>query len=319
MQTLISERVWNAVAPLLDGRSGEVWAAFGYVGVDAPKILPLGAKDTLVFDGSDANVVAGVVNPDAVAAFLEAGCRCFTLSGLHAKMLVSSDPPIAIVGSANLSGNSRDHLAEAAIRTDEPDILDAVEDQIRLWRREGTPVDGTWLKHARTLYRPPRADSPRRGPGSEPRDAPMWVMTESPTSRVPPDEVAAAKTAAWQRLPRGFDTVTSLELSHGDDKVVREGDVMVLVWTPEDDDAPHGNRRVEPWAVVDAVVPAEPSNDRPPYAVLVSDSTAPRPSVKAVRDVFKRHGMTVDWSGDAPYDKGGLTNDLWDLLIRSGE
>lgn len=277
METLISEDVWNTVGPLLETRGGVVQAAIAYLGADAPKILRLEAQDTLVFDGSDANLVAGAVNPDAVGAYLTAGCRCFSLPGLHAKMLVSSDPPMALVGSANLSRHSRDHLAEAVIQTDNPDVMEAVAAQIRLWSRDGTPVDDTWVARARTLYRESPPGAPRREPTPEPRRARLWVTVQNSTSRELPEAVSAAEAAAWQGMPRGLNRVRSLELNPGEDQVVREGDVMVSVWTPGGDVTPRGNRKVEPWAIVDTVVPGEPTRGVPPYAVLVSNSTAPPP------------------------------------------
>lgn len=319
METLISENVWRTVEELLETRDGEIWAAIAYVGVDAPEILRLGAHDTLVFDGSDANLVAGAVNPSAVGVYLAAGCRCFSLPGLHAKMLVSSDPPMTVVGSANLSGHSRDHLAEAVIQTDNPDVMEAVEAQIRLWSRDGTPVDDTWLARAQALYRKPPPGAPRREPTPEPRRARLWVMVQNSSSRELPKPVSAAEAAAWDCMPRGLDSVRSLELNPGEDQLVKEGDVVVSVWTPGGDVAPRGNRKVEPWAIVDTVVPGEPGRGVPPYAVLVSDSAAPRPTVKAIRDVFEQHDLTVDWSGESPYEPGDFTNDLWDLLTRRVE
>ncbi|HEY3544557.1 MAG TPA: hypothetical protein VGK17_00530 [Propionicimonas sp.] len=310
MIEFIAERVWDILGA--GPQTGPRSAAFAYVGRDAPQVLPLSQGDVLLCDGSDANLTAGVVSPDALRSYMDAGVECWSLAGLHAKVLVyGHTPKVAVIGSANLSAHSRDHLGEAAVRTDDPEIVAAALDQIALWSQSAELLDRVWLNRALKLYRPPVGPRTRRRESTRPVSAPLWVTTELPLDREPPTAVQRAKESARRTLQFGYDTVEVLRLDVGDEDRVGPGHVIMRVEAGSDEE-PRGNRKLKPWAVVHEVLPPAGQTSWP-WAVLVSDSTTePRPTVKALRDALKALDLEVDWSADTPLGQGAAA-EVWSL------
>jgi hypothetical protein len=119
-----------------------------YVGSDAPDLLPLRRGDVLVVNAGRPALLAHATDPEALAAYVAAGVRVYTHSGLHAKVLATSS--WAVVGSANASRNST-ALVEAAVLSDDPVIVagvhrfvaDLVVDE---------QVDETFLDWARQVW-----------------------------------------------------------------------------------------------------------------------------------------------------------------------
>ena len=89
-------------------------AVVGYVGVDAPTVMPLRLGDTLVCDASEVAIRTRLTSAKALAAFHRGGVALFTVDGLHAKVIAGTS--FSWVGSANASKNSQDNLIEASVR-----------------------------------------------------------------------------------------------------------------------------------------------------------------------------------------------------------
>ncbi|PTU57875.1 hypothetical protein DBB34_01775 [Sphaerisporangium cinnabarinum] len=142
--------------------SRPIFVAVAYVGRHAHEVLSLEVGDRLVCDGSDANLHAGADSPASLQYYVDRGAECWSLPGLHAKVLVvGMQRRQAIVGSANLSRRSRDDLGEAAIRTDDPDVVSALDEQLAYWIAQAEKIDQVWLDRAAASYKPP----PTAGPG----------------------------------------------------------------------------------------------------------------------------------------------------------
>ena len=114
---LVGEDLWK-VLPKLVRSSRRVDAAIAYLGQDGAKLLPLKRGDRLVVDMSIATVKAGGTCPHEVEKLIKRGVKVFTRSNLHAKIVIADKK--ALVGSANVSRNSRDFLDEAAVLTGDP-------------------------------------------------------------------------------------------------------------------------------------------------------------------------------------------------------
>ncbi|MGH8920946.1 MAG: phospholipase D family protein, partial [Actinomycetes bacterium] len=98
-------------------------AAIGYLGQDAPDLLPLRAGDVLVVNASRAAVKAHATSPAALAHYLNKGVRVLSCPTLHAKVIVTARR--AVIGSANASENST-LSGDAVVITDDPDIIASV-------------------------------------------------------------------------------------------------------------------------------------------------------------------------------------------------
>lgn len=78
--------------------------------------MPLREGDSLVCNADPNTVRLGLTNPETLQRFLNMGVRLFTVTGLHAKVLVGAD--FAWVGSANASDSG---LIDASIRVGKTD------------------------------------------------------------------------------------------------------------------------------------------------------------------------------------------------------
>jgi hypothetical protein len=123
---------------------GARYAAIGYLGQDAPELLPLRAGDLLVVNASKAAIRAHATSPAALTYYVERGVRVLSSPTLHAKVIVTNR--WAVIGSANASENST--LADdAVIITDDPDIIASVRTFIDSLD-EITEVDQVFLDDA---------------------------------------------------------------------------------------------------------------------------------------------------------------------------
>ena len=115
MTAYLKHEPWPAITSAIGVADGHVYAAIGYFGADAHRLLPLGAKGRLVRDTSQAAVKNDSTNLKALYKFLDDGVEVFSFPGLHAKVVVLARR--AFVGSANTSKNSEKRLFEAVLET----------------------------------------------------------------------------------------------------------------------------------------------------------------------------------------------------------
>lgn len=314
MLELVAERVWECLRPLIvDGASCR--AAIAYVGREAPGILPLALGDVIVLDGSDAALAAGTTDPEAVASWLGAGVQVQSLPGLHAKtiLLTGETGRFAVVGSANVSAHSRDHLLEAAVVSDDPDLCEQVSEQLDRWSAIADDLDAAWITHARKVFRRDRGPRSKREPRrpQPSRTEPLWISVYYDDGA----ELSAAGQRAYEALQaqHGPDIVIWWwTLPPGEDTVVRRGQSVVLVRTNVDAlEWPHGNAIAEPPALVIRVQPGH--GDERPVAFLASDADMAPSKVRlaAVRRAVREAGGTL--SLDEPLPRGNAANAVHDL------
>ncbi|QHE73196.1 phospholipase D family protein [Rhodococcus sp. WAY2] len=123
---------------------GARYAAIGYLGQDAPELLPLRAGDLLVVNASKAAIRAHATSPAALTYYLNKGVRVLSSPTLHAKVIATNTR--AVIGSANASENST--LADdAVVITDDPEIVAGVRKFID-GLDEITEVDQVFLDDA---------------------------------------------------------------------------------------------------------------------------------------------------------------------------
>lgn len=290
---LFGNQVWDAIAAEL-ADAAHICAAVAYIGAQAPELLPLGGGDVLIIDGSDRSLQNGTVSPAAIRTWLEAGVQVHTLSGLHAKVIVADmtddASSIAIVGSANASASSRDHLAEACLATTENEVVEGARTLIHGWIAAAAIVDDQWLKRADELYRPPPRQPGRTAQPLTLDRARLWLgIAERSTAPVGPtvDQVAVDIADRFSTAEIGIWAVANEEVS-----VVQLGDTLILA-SARPGEQPHGRSHVQPPARVISIVPGASEFDA---AVVYAYQDAPR-KVTVAR---LREHLGEDFSYDAP-------------------
>lgn len=158
----LSEGVWEKISELThNAKSRHV--AVAYIGSDALDMLPLGKGDTLIVDLSDGPVKSGSTDPSVIRRYFHKGVNVFSYRGLHAKVFIFDNT--AVIGSTNVSSNSRDKLTEAAVITSDPGIVRRCLQFVEGLREELDPLDSEQIAERERIYRRPRwtpgSDIPR--------------------------------------------------------------------------------------------------------------------------------------------------------------
>jgi hypothetical protein len=150
LMRLVSTDLWHKITALA-GRKGPRFVAVAYLSTGARTLLPMDDGDVLVVDLSDRAVTTGLTNPHEVLWYLGKGVRVFTKANLHAKVFVLGNT--VVVGSADVSRNSRDSLVEAAVISSD----DAIRASTTKWIRSlaVAPVSPGLAKRKLKLYKPP--------------------------------------------------------------------------------------------------------------------------------------------------------------------
>lgn len=143
----------------LAGAARRRLAAVAYVTSDAH--VSFKAGDVLVTDASENAIACGETSAKVLQAAHDRGAKLYTCPGLHAKVLVFDN--VAIVGSANLSLRSVDHLIEATTITDDPTVVERTRAFITRLTEKSRRIDAAYLQHigAMTVVRRPALFSRR--------------------------------------------------------------------------------------------------------------------------------------------------------------
>ncbi len=225
---LINDDIWRTLPEIIK-TSQHVDAAIAYFGHDGARLFPLKRGDCLVVDMSPATVKAGSTDPYEIEKLIKRGVQVFTRRNLHAKIVIADKK--VLVGSANVSKNSRDILDEAAILAD--DLIISRRAKEFLNRICIEPVLPEYLAECKRIYEPPRFISTGSTKGKYTRraaHAKLWLVnlvdyysfpdSETRTFEKSKDKARALlkdaqqstlSTFHWSRKPRMAD-----ELETGD-------------------------------------------------------------------------------------------------------
>jgi hypothetical protein len=117
-------------------------------------MLPLRDGDRIAVDASSHVVKAGQVDPRALLKY-SSRVGIFAAPDLHAKIYAFDG--VAVVGSANVSGRSRDDLFEAAV-----EVKVSAAELKRVWDQiSKRPLSRDDLRKLAKIYRPPKHLVPR--------------------------------------------------------------------------------------------------------------------------------------------------------------
>ncbi|HHT9161985.1 MAG TPA: phospholipase D-like domain-containing protein [Candidatus Brocadiia bacterium] len=107
---------------------------------------------------SPATVKAGGTDPNEIERLIKRGVLVFTRRNLHAKIVITDKR--VLVGSANISRNSRDNLEEAALLTKDPLAVRRARDFFSRICTE--PVRDEYLRECKRIYMPPKRPGQRK-------------------------------------------------------------------------------------------------------------------------------------------------------------
>lgn len=108
MSQLLTGDIWKQSSKLLD-KKDKIVAAIAYV---TQSTLPLKEGDILICDASKRAIELSETKASILRSYFKKKVKIYSVPQLHAKLLYSNN--ITIIGSANLSINSAEHLIEAA-------------------------------------------------------------------------------------------------------------------------------------------------------------------------------------------------------------
>ena len=229
---------WSLISKdLLSKRRSSVIAVVGYIGVNAPTVMPLHAGDSLVCDASPTAIKSRHTSAKALFEYDRGGVAIYSLADLHAKVICSKS--FAWVGSTNASENSRDNLIEASVRVSGPEARSVFE-----WALQQTVEDRALsTDDIRDLRKIPLDPATRRPPGnstSPPRETPSGltriVFFETETASVREQKIAeksrdAAKSTAKRKgLPSalGYLVWDGSNKAHAGDWIIQISNGHVL-------------------------------------------------------------------------------------------
>ncbi len=229
---LHGEALWSEIRRLAR-RSRSLTAAVGFVGKRPDGLLRWRRGSVLIADLSEGRVREGSSSARGALRLLRKGVEVWSLQGLHAKVLLFDRH--AVVGSMNLSEDSRERLEEAGVLLS-GDELRRVRQYVRRLRDNAVPMEEAILRELakreprRPRFAPPRVRVDRREPGEVPAGR-VWLVPAWPDDGGTEAERRAAKKAlARLREEHGVERISWYSACGADlYRRAREGD-WVYFW-----------------------------------------------------------------------------------------
>ncbi|HET9767663.1 MAG TPA: phospholipase D family protein [Thermoanaerobaculia bacterium] len=201
---LFNQGLWAEIERVPAGKS-RVYAAIAYVAKGGARLLRLRPGDVLVTDMSLASVRSGRTDPREIAKMLANRVEVYSRSGLHAKVVVTVSK--AIVGSANISHHSKEHLDEAAILIDDRAVVNRARRFVAQLCTE--PVRAAYLKKCLEEYNEPEfvPGGARRSPSARPRpqEGKLWIIGGLRPGELPAAETGHAARAVAKAAKKALD------------------------------------------------------------------------------------------------------------------
>ena len=128
--------------------------------------------DVLIVNMSDKNLKTGATNPYEIEIFLKKEVKIFSCSNLHAKVFIFDNT--LIVGSSNVSQNSKNKLLEAAIVTKNKKSIIKANTWIKsLQLQEISPEQ---IEHGKRIYKPPIKEKKSQR-NAQPQLPELWILS----------------------------------------------------------------------------------------------------------------------------------------------
>lgn len=151
---LITQHVWKYISKTAKEHRGKAQVAVAYFGTNGAKMLPLKKGSSLLVDASEGAVKSGQTNPSELLKLYKKGVFIYSQINLHAKVYVFGNK--AIIGSANVSANSANHLQEVVMVSTQQKL--ATESKKFILGNCILELGDAELKRLKQLYKPPRIE-----------------------------------------------------------------------------------------------------------------------------------------------------------------
>lgn len=232
MKALLSDDLWRELSEL-SAKHRRMHAAIAYV--TAPH-LDFRRGDLLVCDASDQAIRGGLTSASLLRAFFSQGTEVYSYEGLHSKVAVIDDK--AVIGSANLSHGACVVTCEAALLTDDVQVVALTRGFVETVKNEAEKVTEEFLARIEAIP-VVRVGGWRRGSKKkvEIGESRVWFISTEPLSgKVDRAEAQFVEsgTKAAQALLKNADHEVEPIRWHGRSKFrvqAKPGDLIVQVFT----------------------------------------------------------------------------------------
>lgn len=179
MIKFLSHDLWATIKNL-SKKSKRTKVAVPYFGTGGTTLLELKKGDTLLVAMDLNNVKAGLVSPHEIQKLYDKGVSIFNLQNLHAKIYLFDKQ--TVMGSANVSSHSVNHLIEAGILADDKTIRLNAERFIDEHCIE--KVEQDYIELCKEHYHPPKnfvsKKNPRTKNAFKGQLSRLWVISTKP-------------------------------------------------------------------------------------------------------------------------------------------
>jgi hypothetical protein len=159
---LITQHVWKYISKTTKEHRGKSQVAVAYFGTTGAKMLPLKKGSSLLVDASEKAVKSGQTNPSELLKLYKKGVFIYSQTNLHAKVYVFGNK--SIIGSANVSDNSANHLQEVVMVSSQQKL--AAESRKFILSNCILELGDAELKRLKQLYKPPRIENKAKSKAS---------------------------------------------------------------------------------------------------------------------------------------------------------
>ncbi len=196
--------------------------------------------DLLIVDASNEAIESGQTSAPLLRRAFKKGAELYSCRGLHAKVMLFGG--IAVIGSANISQSSERSLVEAALLTDNPDIVAMARNFIEKLRENSKLIDKGFINRINALKvkRPVRRSfnpSKKRGLEIKLNTPRTWLVSvtlldeERYEEEIPYAERGAEK--AEELLNKSSSEVGWIRFTQGRSRFLREAkpfDSVIQIW-----------------------------------------------------------------------------------------
>ena len=236
MLEIISDNLWDQISSFATGAE-EKKVAVAYISDDS--IIKFGDNDTIIVNASDNAIKTGMTNLKVISSAIENGADVYSCDSLHAKVMLFDN--VAIIGSANISKNSRFRLNEAGIVTNRPEIISGAIQLIEQLKTQSEVIDDAFLKRASKIKVKEAnfagtSKNKKKVTISEPR---VWLVSVYNDAQYPGDEHKVEEFNDSLRITE--KTSHPNWFWHADrdkllSKKAKEGDILILIDRPQKSD-----------------------------------------------------------------------------------
>lgn len=286
---LLQSNLWEKVTALAT-KAKRRYVAVAYLGKGATKLLPLKRGDILVIDMSLTAVRAGETNPHEIELYMNRQVEVYSCSNLHAKVFVFDNK--AIIGSSNVSENSRKNLVEAALLTTDKETVRAARGFVHSLTGEHiTPayVD-TCKQEYRKEYHPQRDWRKKRT--NKPTHPRLWVSRiwseDEDPNRDEAEKSGCGVAEASLKNKKQYEVETlSITVESRFNKTVELGDLIIEIWCEDG-----STLQVFPPSRVVNIVPYRSKRKAKKQLLFLETPKSPKTiSWKVFKEVLQKGGL----------------------------